>query len=106
FSGQMQQPRPALEHLEFAIAQERDLTEGLTRRMVGPAVVDGNGSHRIAEPGFLARPSQPYVPHETARPFGHPVIGPDDQFAHAFLTMRAFLGLRGQAPPSELIPPD
>src|SRR5207245_7199405 len=82
FSREMQQPRSALEYFKLAIAQERDLAERLTRQMAGPPVVERDCSHGIAKPSFLTRPSQPYVAHKTTGAFGHPIIGPNDQFAH------------------------
>src|SRR3954463_12728044 len=88
----MQQPRSALEYFKLAIAQERDLTERLTRQMVGPAVVERDCSHGIAKPSFLTRPSQPYVAHKTTGAFGHPIIGQTDHFPHTIypiLTLEA-----------------
>jgi hypothetical protein len=52
----MEQAGPALEELKLAIAEEGDLSEGLTREVLGAAVLERNGSHGVGEGGFLTRP--------------------------------------------------
>ena len=86
---QMQQPGAALEYFQFAIAQEGHLAEGLVRQVIGLPSVERDRSHRIGKSGFLARPPQPQIAHKAAGTFGHPIVGPDDQFAHSSGPIRA-----------------
>ena len=92
----MQQPRAAFEHLQFSVLQERDLAEGLTRQMIGLATLEGDRADGVAETGFLTRPSEPEIAHETTRAFGNPVEGPDGEFAHRSESFRpcSFMGAR------------
>src|SRR6185369_5659226 len=77
-----QQPRGALEHFELAVLQVRNLPVGLLLEVIRLAVFEGNRSHGIRKPRFLARPPQPHVAHETARTVRHPIQGPDHDLAH------------------------
>src|SRR5215217_1574361 len=76
---EMQQARTAFEKDYVAVLQKRNLPERLTREMLGPSIVEGNGAHRVVEPRFLQRPAQPDVADVAARALRHPVIGPDGQ---------------------------
>src|SRR5262249_13887640 len=82
FSGETQQPGAALEYFKSAIAQEWNLTERLARQMVGLSAVERDCSYGISKPSFLARPSQSHVAYKATGTFGHPIVGPDDQFVH------------------------
>src|SRR5690606_3092009 len=81
---QVQQARTAFEQGDLAVLEERHLPERLAREVLRPAVPERNRTDLVVESRLLARPAQPQVADEAARPGlarRHPVVGPDGQRA-------------------------
>src|SRR3546814_9929289 len=70
FAGEMEEAGAAFEYLQPSIVQERNLAEGLALQMIGFAPVERDRADRVGKTGFLTRPAQPQVAHETAREIG------------------------------------